>query len=77
MTLACSGECNTTMMCYCSEDKVGMCRLNFYSRKFQGFLFSDAGWAFPKRIYFSGENCVMPFPADFPRLPKEKWNVGK
>ncbi|GFY89900.1 COBRA-like extracellular glycosyl-phosphatidyl inositol-anchored protein family [Actinidia rufa] len=27
------------------------------------------GWAFPRRIYFSGENCEMPPPDIFPMLP--------
>ena len=46
-------------------------------KKVPGVFTFDAGWAFPKRVYFNGENCVMPLPLDFPRLPKEKWNVGK
>lgn len=27
------------------------------------------GWAFPRRIYFNGENCQMPLPDSFPMLP--------
>lgn len=27
------------------------------------------GWAFPRRVYFNGENCVMPLPQTFPMLP--------
>ncbi|XP_068645095.1 COBRA-like protein 2 [Aristolochia californica] len=27
------------------------------------------GWAFPRKIYFNGENCEMPLPQDFPGLP--------
>ncbi|KAK9165199.1 hypothetical protein Scep_000390 [Stephania cephalantha] len=27
------------------------------------------GWAFPRRIYFNGENCEMPLPDVFPMLP--------
>ncbi|XP_059647525.1 COBRA-like protein 1 isoform X2 [Cornus florida] len=27
------------------------------------------GWAFPRRIYFNGENCEMPPPDNFPMLP--------
>ncbi|XP_038705371.1 COBRA-like protein 1 [Tripterygium wilfordii] len=30
------------------------------------------GWALPRRIYFNGEDCVMPLPDDFPMLP----NIG-
>uniref|UniRef100_A0A803MWM9 COBRA C-terminal domain-containing protein n=1 Tax=Chenopodium quinoa TaxID=63459 RepID=A0A803MWM9_CHEQI len=44
-------------------------------RKVPGTFTFDAGWAFPKRIYFNGENCVMPPPSDFPRLPKESQHV--
>lgn len=27
------------------------------------------GWAFPHRIYFNGDNCVMPPPDAYPWLP--------
>ncbi|BAT77556.1 COBRA-like protein [Vigna angularis] len=27
------------------------------------------GWAFPRRIYFNGDNCEMPLPDSFPMLP--------
>lgn len=29
----------------------------------------DKGWAFPRRIYFNGDNCVMPPPDLYPYLP--------
>ncbi|KAM6549363.1 hypothetical protein CsatB_021039 [Cannabis sativa] len=29
----------------------------------------EKGWGFPRRIYFNGENCVMPPPDDYPWLP--------
>jgi hypothetical protein len=29
----------------------------------------DKGWAFPRRIYFNGDNCVMPPPDSYPHLP--------
>ncbi|XP_042498579.1 COBRA-like protein 1 [Macadamia integrifolia] len=29
----------------------------------------DKGWAFPRRIYFNGDNCVMPPPDAYPSLP--------
>nr|GMC75395.1 protein COBRA-like [Ipomoea batatas] len=29
----------------------------------------DKGWAFPRRIYFNGDNCVMPQPDSYPYLP--------
>ncbi|KAL5985957.1 hypothetical protein ACLOJK_027947 [Asimina triloba] len=34
------------------------------------------GWAFPRRIYFNGENCEMPTPEDFPGLPSSASNIG-
>ena len=27
------------------------------------------GWAFPRRVYFNGDNCVMPPPDAYPWLP--------
>ncbi|KAM7279262.1 hypothetical protein ACFE04_006396 [Oxalis oulophora] len=27
------------------------------------------GWAFPRRVYFNGDSCVMPLPDEYPRLP--------
>ncbi|KAJ0104767.1 hypothetical protein Patl1_18934 [Pistacia atlantica] len=27
------------------------------------------GWAFPRRLYFNGDECLMPSPADYPQLP--------
>ncbi|XP_047313134.1 protein COBRA-like [Impatiens glandulifera] len=29
----------------------------------------DKGWAFPRRIYFNGDNCVMPPPEAYPYSP--------
>ncbi|XP_058180719.1 protein COBRA-like [Rhododendron vialii] len=29
----------------------------------------DKGWALPRRIYFNGDNCVMPPPDEYPFLP--------
>ncbi|KAI5660041.1 hypothetical protein M9H77_28834 [Catharanthus roseus] len=37
-------------------------------RKDNSFTF-DKGWAFPRRIYFNGDNCVMPPPDSYPYLP--------
>ncbi|OMO74453.1 Glycosyl-phosphatidyl inositol-anchored, plant [Corchorus capsularis] len=33
-----------------------------------------SGWALPRRIYFNGENCQMPLPDTFPRLPNHSTN---
>ncbi|CAL9779838.1 unnamed protein product [Musa acuminata subsp. burmannicoides] len=29
----------------------------------------EKGWAFPRRVYFNGDNCVMPPPDSYPWLP--------
>jgi hypothetical protein len=31
----------------------------------------EKGWAFPRRAYFNGDNCVMQSPENYPFLPKE------
>lgn len=36
--------------------------------KDEGFTFKE-GWGFPRKISFNGEDCVMPSPDDYPRLP--------
>lgn len=37
-------------------------------RKDKSFTF-EKGWAFPHRIYFNGDICVMPPPDEYPYLP--------
>ena len=32
------------------------------------FTFKD-GWAFPRRVSFNGDECVMPSPDQYPTLP--------
>ena len=32
------------------------------------FSFSE-GWAFPQRVYFNGDSCVLPMPDQYPVLP--------
>lgn len=36
--------------------------------KDEGFTFKG-GWGFPRKISFNGQDCVMPSPDDYPRLP--------
>ncbi|KAG9151453.1 hypothetical protein Leryth_015079 [Lithospermum erythrorhizon] len=38
------------------------------SKDLESFTLSN-GWAFPRRIYFNGDNCQMPLPDTFPSLP--------
>lgn len=37
--------------------------------KDEGVFTFRGGWAFPRRISFNGDDCVMPLPVDYPRLP--------
>ncbi|XP_037484237.1 COBRA-like protein 1 [Triticum dicoccoides] len=34
------------------------------------------GWAFPRRVYFNGENCVMPPPDAYPWLPNDSHRLS-
>ncbi|XP_027113199.1 COBRA-like protein 6 isoform X1 [Coffea arabica] len=38
-------------------------------RKDPGLFTFRNGWAFPRKVSFNGEDCVMPLPDEFPRLP--------
>ncbi|KAA0058008.1 protein COBRA-like [Cucumis melo var. makuwa] len=38
-------------------------------QKDQNTFTFDKGWAFPRRVYFNGDNCVMPPPEAYPYLP--------
>ncbi|XP_057953249.1 COBRA-like protein 1 [Malania oleifera] len=43
-------------------------------RKDNTFTF-DKGWGFPRRIYFNGDNCVMPPPDAYPWLPNASFRL--
>lgn len=45
-------------------------------RKDQSDFTFDKGWAFPRRIYFNGDNCVMPPPEAYPFLPNKGSKQG-
>ncbi|KAK8499704.1 hypothetical protein V6N12_041609 [Hibiscus sabdariffa] len=36
----------------------------------------DGGWGFPRKIYFNGDECLMPSPDSYPFLPKPPNNNG-
>ncbi|CAN4081631.1 unnamed protein product [Withania somnifera] len=38
----------------------------------------EKGWAFPRRVYFNGDNCVMPPPDSYPYMPNAGtiWKVS-
>lgn len=38
-------------------------------QKDSGIFTFREGWGFPRRILFNGDECVMPLPDDYPRLP--------
>ncbi|KAI7746148.1 hypothetical protein M8C21_032057, partial [Ambrosia artemisiifolia] len=38
-------------------------------RKDKSTFTFEKGWAFPRRVYFNGDNCVMPPPDAYPHLP--------
>lgn len=38
-------------------------------RKDKSTFTFQKGWAFPRRVYFNGDNCVMPPPYAYPYLP--------
>nr|GMC57067.1 protein COBRA-like [Ipomoea batatas] len=39
-----------------------------FKKDLTSFTF-EKGWAFPRRVYFNGDNCVMPPPDSYPYLP--------
>lgn len=38
-------------------------------RKDQDTFTLKQGWAFPRKVYFNGEECMMPPPDTYPYLP--------
>ncbi|GKD37421.1 COBRA-like protein 6, partial [Tanacetum coccineum] len=40
------------------------------------FTFKE-GWAFPKKVMFNGDDCVMPPPFEYPTLPNSGWVFGR
>lgn len=45
-------------------------------RKDKSTFTFEKGWAFPRRIYFNGDNCVMPPPDTYPWLPNSSPRHG-
>ena len=33
----------------------------------------DQGWAFPMKVYFNGDECMMPLPDSYPSLPNSAY----
>lgn len=51
----------------------GVVQTEMLLRKEAGIFTFREGWAFPRKISFNGQDCVMPQPEDYPRLP----NTGR
>ncbi|CAK9164441.1 unnamed protein product [Ilex paraguariensis] len=49
---------------------LGNVQLELLFRKDKSTFTFEKGWAFPRRIYFNGDNCGMPPPDAYPYLPK-------
>lgn len=52
-----------------SAGSLGNVQSEILLRKDKSTFTFDKGWAFPRRIYFNGDNCVMPPPDAYPWLP--------
>jgi len=52
-----------------SAGPLGNVQSEILLRKDKSTFTFDKGWAFPRRIYFNGDNCVMPPPDAYPWLP--------
>ena len=49
--------------------KLGNVQSELLLRKDSRTFTFEKGWAFPRRVYFNGDNCVMPSPENYPWLP--------
>lgn len=58
-----------TLLLQAVEEEPGSVTTDILLRKDMDSFTFKSGWAFPRRIYFNGENCEMPLPQDFPALP--------
>ncbi|GKV21232.1 hypothetical protein SLEP1_g31229 [Rubroshorea leprosula] len=51
------------------EGEMGNVQSEMLLRKDPGLFTFREGWAFPRRISFNGDDCVMPPPDQYPKLP--------
>ncbi|KAM3695516.1 hypothetical protein ACB098_07G137800 [Castanea mollissima] len=58
-----------TILLQADGDQVGSLNTEILLNKDTDSFTLSNGWAFPRRIYFDGENCIMPPPYTFPALP--------
>lgn len=52
-----------------STGKNGNVQTEMVLHKDEGVFTFREGWTFPRRISFNGDECVMPSPDEYPRLP--------
>ncbi|OAP11664.1 hypothetical protein AXX17_AT2G06650 [Arabidopsis thaliana] len=69
MTRPCYGESSSTMIFLRQAGLVGNVQSELLFQKNPLEFTFEKGWAFPRRIYFNGDNCVMPPPDSYPWLP--------
>ena len=53
------------------DGKLGTVQSGLLLRKDSRTFIFEKGWAFPRRVYFNGDNCVMPAPENYPSLPMQ------
>uniref|UniRef100_A0A0A9GSE1 COBRA C-terminal domain-containing protein n=1 Tax=Arundo donax TaxID=35708 RepID=A0A0A9GSE1_ARUDO len=53
----------------------GNVQSEFLFRKDPSTFMFEKGWAFPRRIYFNGDNCVMPPPDAYRAVLKTSYLV--
>jgi hypothetical protein len=62
-------EYYNTELLNADEDQLGSVTTEMLLNKDADSFTLRNGWAFPRRIYFNGENCEMALPDTFPMLP--------
>ncbi|KAJ4833310.1 hypothetical protein Tsubulata_004339, partial [Turnera subulata] len=58
-----------TELLQANEEQPGSVTTDILLKKDPDTFTLSNGWALPRRIYFSGEECAMPLPETFPMLP--------
>ncbi|KAI4367706.1 hypothetical protein MLD38_023415 [Melastoma candidum] len=53
------------------KDRLGSVATDIILQKNRDAFTLKDGWAFPRKIYFNGEDCQMPLPDQFPTLPND------
>ena len=54
-----------------SSGRNGNVQTEMILHKDEGNFTFNEGWAFPRKISFNGDECVMPSPEDYPSLPNK------